>query len=337
VPHPRSENTKVQTSLPAIENIDFLKFDMILLGGDLGYYTSRTSVSMNHFDSLYNFKSPNTLWAMGNHDVENRSLIKDYTGRPSYYTYYRDNITFFVMDVELDATGFTKSFISGDQLKLLNSVCDTISQSKYLIIIHGRLLWMIGNKYLKTKLDSVAESTKQLDTTNFYQVVYPLLQKVKKNKVQVLCLGGDKSRINLQYSPEDSITFLTSTMAPEFADSLNDVLTFDFDKKTNNLSYQFVRLDKVEKKKQIISKILNTNNEKLNLLLNNSNKTIQVCLQANESKNYRVEIFSIDGICAVKSDCLVNSSNSIKLTNSGMYLIRINYKNRIITRKIIVN
>ena len=96
-------------------------------------------------------------------------------------------------------------------------------------------------------------------------------------------------------------------------------------------------MDKVDKKKQGISKIPESNNEQLSIRLDNPNKTIQIRLQANETKNYRLEIFSIDGICAVKSVYPVNSTNSIKLINSGIYLIRINFKNEVITRKIIVN
>ncbi len=87
VPHPRSENRTVQSVLPTIEKIDFSLYDMTLLGGDLTYYTSISRTSMDYLGKLFDLKSPNTLWAMGNHDLNSRSLIQEYTGRPPYYTY----------------------------------------------------------------------------------------------------------------------------------------------------------------------------------------------------------------------------------------------------------
>ena len=240
MPHPRSENRTVQSVLPEIEKIDFSLYDMTLLGGDLTYYTSIDRTSMDYLDKLFNLKSQNTLWTMGNHDLNNRSLIQEYTGRPSYFSYYRDGITFVVLDVELNASGLTKSLISGAQLDWLKTISDTISKSDYMLILHGRLLWMIGNDDFKTRLDSVAESTKQLVTTNFYPDVFPLLQNVKAKGIPVICLGGDKSKIDNDYSPEDSIHFLASTMAPEFTDDQNHVMVFTYNKTAKEMSWKYV-------------------------------------------------------------------------------------------------
>jgi predicted MPP superfamily phosphohydrolase len=146
VPHPRTEDKVKQTVLSGIEKIDFSKFDMIMLGGDLTYSTSKDRIALAYCDSLFNLGSPNTLWSFGNHDVQsgNRSLIKEYTGRESYYSYNRDNITFLVLDTELNANGFSSTYISGNQLQMIKNVCDTISKSGYLIILHSRFMWMIN-------------------------------------------------------------------------------------------------------------------------------------------------------------------------------------------------
>jgi len=120
VPHPRSEDKVHQSVLKEIEKINFSLYDMVLLGGDITYYTSISRVSMNYCDSLFNLDSPNTLWTMGNHDLNNPSLIAEYTKRPRFYSYYRDSICFVVLDTEQNANGFTSSYILGNQLKMLD-------------------------------------------------------------------------------------------------------------------------------------------------------------------------------------------------------------------------
>ena len=134
IPHARSDDRVHQSVLPGIENTDFSKYDMIMLGGDLTWNTSINHESMDYCDSLFTLGSPNTLWTLGNHDRDNLMLINEYTGKQSFYTYYRDSITFVVMDTEQGATGFQSSYILEDQLEMLKNVCDTISNSTCLIV-----------------------------------------------------------------------------------------------------------------------------------------------------------------------------------------------------------
>jgi len=53
---------------------------------------------------------------MGNHDLSNRSLVEEYTGRPSFYSLFYGQVTFLVLDTELDAMVSQSSHISGEQL-----------------------------------------------------------------------------------------------------------------------------------------------------------------------------------------------------------------------------
>jgi len=205
VPHPRSEDKVNESVLPGIASIDFAKYDVTMLGGDITYSTSKNSATLSYCDRLFDLKNPNTLWGLGNHDVEsgNRDLISEFTGRDSYYSYYRDKVTFLVLDAELDAEGFKRTFIKGDQLQLVKNVCDTISDSNFLILLHSRFIWMINNEYFTAKLaDSIAASSRSMDTTNFYSEIYPLLQKVKARGIQVKVFGGDKSKMNIAILPK---------------------------------------------------------------------------------------------------------------------------------------
>ena len=158
IPHPRSNTNSV---LPAIENIDFTQYDLKMLGGDLTWSVSQDTATMAYCDSIFDFSSPNTLWSLGNHDVQHdRNLIKYFTGRESYNTYYRDDITFLILDTELDANGFSSTFIKGNQLQMVKNVCDTIAESSFLILLHHRFMWMINNDYFSTRLtDSIAASS----------------------------------------------------------------------------------------------------------------------------------------------------------------------------------
>jgi len=336
VPHPRSEDKVQQSVLPQIEKINYFLYDMVLLGGDLCYYTSINRTSMNYCDSLFNLDSPNTLWTMGNHDLNSPSLVAEYTKRPRFYSYYRDSITFLVLDTEENASGFSSSHILGNQLQMIKNVSDTISNSGYLVVLHGRLLWMIGNEYFVTKIDSVAESTRQLDTSNFYQEVYPLLQKVKSRRIKVICLGGDKSKINIEYFPEDSIGFYTSTMAPEFEDSVNHVIVFDYFKSENRMEREFIPLNKVEKNSINIG-IEIAQSIKPNTLIIKQLKgsgEIVFSLSGSDNESAIVQIYSIDGRLN-KSFTLSSLENKKFIPDcSGIYIVRAVFGNHVSSEKL---
>jgi hypothetical protein len=248
VPHPRSEDRTNQSVYPEILNIDFTNYDVRMLGGDITYSTSKDSATLAYCDNLFNIGSPNTLWSLGNHDVQsgNRSLIKKFTGRESFYSYGRDGVTFIVLDTELDANGFANTFIKDEQLQMVQSVCDSITESSVLILLLHRFMWMINNDYFKTMLtDSIAASSRSMDTTNFYSDIYPLLQKVKNKGIKVLVFGGDKSKINIVYSPEDSITFYAARLADDLPDSINNVIILDYNLRSKKITYNFIPLSEM--------------------------------------------------------------------------------------------
>ena len=245
VPHPRSDDQVHQSVYPGIAKIDFTKYDVTMLGGDLTYSTGKDSATLAYCDSLFNLGNLNTLWSFGNHDVQtgNRSLIKKFTGRESYYSYNRNGVTFLVLDTELNASSFSRTFIKGDQLKMVETVCDTISDSGVLILLHHRFMWMINSDYFKSRLtDSIAASSRSLDTTNFYSDIYPLLQKVKNKGISVLVFGGDRSNININYSPEDGITFYAARLKSDIPDSLNNVIVLTYNTQSKEITSNFVPL-----------------------------------------------------------------------------------------------
>ncbi|HVO73302.1 MAG TPA: T9SS type A sorting domain-containing protein [Ignavibacteriaceae bacterium] len=245
VPHPRSDDQVNESIYAGLSGINFLEYDLRMLGGDITYSAGKDSSTLAYCDNIFDLSSPNTLWCLGNHDVQSghRTLIKKFTGRDSYYSYSRDGITFIVLDTELDANSFSSTFIEGGQLQMVKDVCDSITDSKYLILLHHRLMWMINSDYFKLRLtDSIAASSRSMDTTNFYSDIYPLLQKVKKKGIQVLVFGGDKSKINIEYSPEDSITFYAARLSTDIPDNINNVIILNYNRQSKNLVCSFVPL-----------------------------------------------------------------------------------------------
>lgn len=338
VPHPRSNDTQRQSSQAGIEAINFGRYDMILLGGDLTYYTTINYTAMDHCDSLYNLGDTNTLWTLGNHDMNNPGYVTEYTHRPTYYAYYIQDITFLVLNTELDVNGFVSSYISGDQLAMIHSVADTIIDSKYLVLLQHRLLWMIGNEYLETKLDSVGQSTAQLDTANFYEEVYPLLQQVKAKGIQVICLGGDRADLNIEYSPEDSITYLASTMVPEFSDTQNHVIILTIDDITDSISWEFVPLADVEKNPvdTIPDYIDNPSaSDDYTIGISPVDQVITITSGNNDLNNMGVSIYDVSGKCLLTAeDEISGNSYRINWNRKGLYFIRIETNDKIITRQL---
>jgi hypothetical protein len=107
-------------------------------------------------------------------------------------------------------------------------------------------MWMINNDYFKSRLtDSIAASSRSMDTTNFYSEIYSLLQKVKNKGIQVFVFGGDKSKINVAYSPEDSITFYAARLAADIPDNINNVIVLNYSLQTKELICNFVPLTEI--------------------------------------------------------------------------------------------
>jgi hypothetical protein len=337
IPHPRSDDQVHQSVQEEIAQINFSYYDMILLGGDLTYYTTIDYPTMDYCDSLFDLGSPNTMWTLGNHDVSHLEYISEYTHRPTYYTYYTQDMTFMVLNTELDANGFVSSYISGDQLAMIQSVADTITDSKYLILLQHRLLWMIGNEDLAGRLDSVGESTRQLDTSNFYQEVYPLLQQVKIKGIQVLCLGGDRANINIEYSPEDSITYLASTMAPVYSDTINHVLILTIDELTDSISWEFIGLADIEKYSvdtipDYIDNQLSSYD--IGIRFNPINNEITIVNTNDKLRDIGISIYDLAGKRLFSEEGINEKSVVVHWNKKGYYLIRIDAGSDTFTRQL---
>jgi hypothetical protein len=236
--HTRALENPYMDSL--VEQLDFKVYDMLWLGGDMAWRSSREEETMQHLHQFFHFDKRTTLWSLGNHDYTNPELIQHYTKRPTYYHSQENGIDFLVLD-----TQDSSSSILGEQLKFFNERIAQV-QSPYLVVLHHKLIWLYGHPKFESKINSISngpfgECPYCLNPNNFYQDIYPQLVEVQEKGTQVICIGGDlgDELQHFEYETEDGIYFLASgvdlnsreSKAIVFHHNLNDrILDWEFKK-----------------------------------------------------------------------------------------------------------
>lgn len=235
--HTRTEADDTIDSLTL--KIDFDEFDMLWLGGDLTYYTSKKAETLAYADSIYNIKNQNTLWALGNHDYADTELVQKFTKRPPYYTYHENGITFMVLD-----TQDSLSNIFGKQLDFFQRVTDTLKTSSHLVILHHKLIWLYGHPALEAKIPAVSNAGLGdcfvcLNPNNFYTDLYPQLLEIEKKGIEVLCVAGDiGTKIKeFEYRTPEGIDFLASGI--ESGEAGNKALVFQHDLSARQITWTY--------------------------------------------------------------------------------------------------
>jgi len=237
ISHTRTNTNPFMDSI--VEKVDFSKFDMLWLGGDLARSTSENDYSMYHIDSIYDVGNENTLWALGNHDYFNLTNIQNYTNRPPFYSYYKNKITFIVLD-----TQDSLSNIVGAQKKFFEETIDTIQKTTHLIILHHKLIWMYANPELEPLIPTVSNGEFGdcfycLNPNGFYTEIYPKLLEVKQRGIEVICIGGDIGfhTKEFEYYTSDEIVFLASGINAGSSD--NEALLFKHNLINDSLSWEY--------------------------------------------------------------------------------------------------
>ena len=223
----------------AAQSIDYSKYDILMMGGDLASLSSENSGALDYLDQFYNLASPTTLWALGNHDYSNIALLTSYTQRPTYYAYYEAGITYLVIDTQVDDCS-----IVGAQKMLFDQVTDTISASSHLIIIHHKLIWMESHPILHNEINNISNGPAGtcnfcIFPNNYNAEIYPKLVQVQQSGIRVICIGGDIGfNVNeFEFTTGDGIVYLASGM--NHLSPVNKVLTFQHSPSIEGLIWQF--------------------------------------------------------------------------------------------------
>jgi hypothetical protein len=334
--HPRDDDREHEYLLKTIEKIDYTKFDLLLLGGDLTWNTSADRATLQYCDSIFHLGDSKTHLAAGNHDLSNVTDLLEFTKKPRFYAFSRNNITFLILDTDITTPDF-----KGEQLEMIQNVTDTIEKSDYLVLIHHRIIWMVGVPELAYLMDSVAASTKNLSHSDFYADVYPLLQKVKNKGIQVLCLAGDRTDVNIRYIPEDSVTFLASGMRGTAPDEENFAVILTHQIQTGILDWAFVALDAIDTVSagpvQTFQKT-GSLSEEINIYPNPSVGIFRIYLNANATDNMLVKVFDLSGLKIPATIYLIKKDYfEIDLSDfpPGVYLVQLRTSQAIISKKII--
>ena len=334
--HPRLDDRENEFVLKTVENLDYSKFELLLIGGDLTWHTSELTSTLEYMDCIFDLGGPNTFLAMGNHDNDNLDRLLSYTKKDRFYSFSRNNLTFIVLDTELSTPSIT-----GAQLDIIKTVADTIKNSDYLVIVHHRIIWMADNPDLAHLKDSVAASSKNLSSSNFFPVVYPELQKVKNKGIPVYCIAGDRTNINIEYSKEDSIQFIASGMVGTYPDSANYTVVLTHIPNEHLLTYEFVPLSEMDTIKRVCEPNTSANNISIDCRIYPNPCSNQLFVQLSEPMHniVKAELISPFGkkifetnIPQDKKSILFDTS-SLK---SGLYIIRISDNQKSYTKKLFV-
>ncbi len=230
-----------------LKQLDFSSYEGVWLGGDLTTGTMLSYGSVQYIDSLFDLNNPETHWAMGNHDARNGNWewYEEFTGRKTYYAYSSNNITRIVLNTNILPVNCE---MLDDEFKIISDVCDTIQQSKYLILLMHHGLWhnipdlpnpvtyaFSDLQYWNANCDSA--------NTSFVEVVYPKLVEVKNKGIDVFCVMGDMGSNPKTFAQMsvDSIQFLGCGL--DQGDPADQVIVFQYDVATQKMTWDFHYID----------------------------------------------------------------------------------------------
>ncbi len=230
-----------------LEQLDKSGYEGVWLGGDVCTETLLEKSTVQYLDSLFHLGNPEVHWALGNHDARdgNWEWYTEFTGRKTYYAYSSHGITRIVMNtniVPVDCESLN------EQYKIISDVCDTITQSKYLILLMHHDLWRNVPSlpppgiYAQSDLVYWNANCDSVDTP-FYKTIYPKLVEVKNRGVEVICVLGDmgSSYKKFDMDSDDGIHFLGCGLYHNEPD--NNVLIFTLKLPEEKLFWKFENLD----------------------------------------------------------------------------------------------
>ncbi len=229
------------------EALDYSKYEGVWHGGDICTTTLLEYSTIQYLDNIFGLSNPESHWSMGNHDwrIGNIEWYKEITNRNTYYAYCSNSITRIVINTNIVPTNCE---MLDDQYEMISNVCDTISESGYLVLIPHHGLWR-GVQNIPAPI-SVGHSDLVYWNSNCYDVnstfvntIYPKLVDAQNRGVQVIYLYGDMGaqRKKFDATTDDGIHFLGCGLHSNEPE--DNVLIFRYDQDLKELGYQFHNLD----------------------------------------------------------------------------------------------
>lgn len=214
IAHTYQENPNRQAVDPRVEALNFSTYDLVLLGGDLTQTSTAEAQNLHYLDSVFGIRKPNVHWAIGNHDYMQPQLVPAFTGKPLFYTFHHQGITFLVLDSQRDACG-----LGAEQLSLFKAVTDTLDKSTHLIVMQHKLCWLYNHAELQAfEHDANADfGPEAWDTNpnNFHEVTANTFARLEKRGIDVVCISGDIGvrSSEFEYRTIEGIDFIASGLS----------------------------------------------------------------------------------------------------------------------------
>ena len=274
-----------------IEQIDFSRYDEIWLGGDLCSEIIKENNTLEYLDTIFNIKSPNTYWTLGNHDTRKdaHNWIEKYTEKKSFYARYNNGITRLVLNTcynnkQVDVLNNSCENMEL-QYNLIKTVTDTITNSSHLIVLIHGVTWdnLEEKKMKKAKLRYKSNFRydnylfKCDSNYTFKNKIYPLFVKVRERGVNVVFVSGDygQKAKTFEYLTKDSIYFIGSGINNSILSKPkgifkysyitnydpDHILIFNYKTKTKKLSWEFVNLNEYLYEQKRLQKIEDEKNK----------------------------------------------------------------------------
>ncbi len=230
-----------------IESLDKSPYKGIWLGGDVCSEAMLNYSTVQYIDSVVDLGNLETHWALGNHDARegNWEWYNEFTGRDTYFAYSSNKITRIVMNTNLVPTNCE---MIEDQYEIISNVCDTIQDSKYLILLMHHGIWkdipglIQPNLYANSNLVYWSATCDSVNTP-FVNTIYAKLKQVNNRGTQVICVLGDMGGYKKTFSSisDDGIWFLGCGLNHNEPD--DEVLIFNYNITNEFLDWQFHNLD----------------------------------------------------------------------------------------------
>lgn len=230
-----------------LEQLDYSNFEGVWLGGDVCITSMLDYSTVQYLNNLFDLANPETHWALGNHDARlgNLEWYEEITNRETYFAYSSYGITRIVMNTNLVPTNCE---MIDEQYEIISNVCDTISESNYLILIMHHGIWRgvpsLPNPIVIGHSDLVYWNSNCYDVNStFVNSIYPKLLEVKNKGIDVICVYGDMGaqQKTFRMDSDDGIHFLGCGLNNNEPDDA--VLIFNYIKQTGMLEYDFHNLD----------------------------------------------------------------------------------------------
>ena len=245
--HCYQDNTMGEKMDFRLEALNMDDYEGIWLGGDVCSEAMLNYSTIVYIDSVVNLGNPETHWALGNHDARegNWEWYYELTGRHTYFAYSSNKITRIVMNTNLVPTNCE---MIEDQYQIISNVCDTITESKYLILMMHHGIWINipgliqPNLYANSNLLYWSANCDSINTP-FVSTIYPQLLEVKNRGIEVVCIIGDMGGYKKTFSSlsDDGIWFLGAGLNNNEPDDA--VLIFNYIKSEEKLEWDFHNLD----------------------------------------------------------------------------------------------